>query len=167
MTDRSYADSAVISLCGLYRYELQREVNPFGDGNCLFLMLNPSTADAMQDDPTIRRCKAFAEAWGHKRLIVANLFSFRATDPRAMKEAADPIGPDGDEAIMDAVYCSGTVVCAWGAHGGHLDRDRQVIAMIRKVMPDVYCLNTTKNGFPCHPLYQPKDAVLKPYRGRP
>ena len=159
-------NTASISECGQYRYELQREVNPFGEGNCLFLMLNPSTADAMHDDPTIRRCKAFAEAWGHRRLIVANLFSYRATEPRAMKEAVDPIGPDCDDAIMDAVYQSGTVVCAWGAHGGYMDRDRQVLAMIHKAMPDTLCLNTTKGGFPCHPLYQKKDTALKPYKGR-
>lgn len=125
-------DGAIISGDGLYRYELQREVNPFGEGNCLFIMLNPSTADAMRDDPTIRRCKTFADAWGHRRLIVANLFNYRATDPMAMKKFYDPIGPDGDAAIMDAVYQCGTVVCAWGAHGGFMDRDKVVMNMIKK-----------------------------------
>jgi hypothetical protein len=86
-------------------------------------MLNPSTADASQDDPTIRRCIGFARQWGCGRLVVLNLFAFRATDPADLKRAADPVGPENrawfDRTLVDDLV-GGPVVCGWGVHGAHL-----------------------------------------------
>lgn len=163
---KSFDDSAVISEGGEHRYHLERKVNPFGDGICLFIMLNPSTADATQDDPTIRRCKAYADAWGYRRLTVVNLFAFRATDPRALWTANEPVGFLNNSWIKASAAKASKVICAWGTHGYLHDRDREVLELLGRIGVDPFCLNTTKDGFPCHPLYQPKDAVLKPYRGR-
>ena len=146
--------SAQISPCGLYRYELQRRWH--GSGSMLVaIMLNPSTADAAQDDPTIRRLMRFASDWGHAALRVVNLFAFRATNPRELMRADDPIGPDNDSAILKAVTCAGSVtICAWGVGGKLLGRDLQVIALLVKHgVRVVYRLGTTKAGHPRHPLY--------------
>jgi hypothetical protein len=113
-------------------------------------MLNPSTADALIDDPTIRRCMGFVQSWGHSVLCVRNLFSFRATDPAALRRAADPVGPQGDANIMAALTAD-LVVAAWGAGGGLLGRDRKVMALL--AAKDLYCLKKTKGGHPQHPLY--------------
>lgn len=166
MSTRSNDGSAVISGGGEHRYHLERNVNPFGEGICLFIMLNPSTADATKDDPTIRRCKSFADIWGYKRLTVVNLFAYRATDPRALWTASEPVGFLNNSWIKSSALKASKVVCAWGANGYLYDRDREVMALLKRVGVTAYCLNTTKDGFPCHPLYQPKDAVLKPYGGR-
>src|SRR4051812_26865304 len=107
--------NAVISACGRYRYLLTRQVGP-GPRAATFIMLNPSTADATKDDPTIRRCIGFARQWGCGRLSVLNLFAFRATDPAAMKRADDPVGPENkdwfERILTDAG--EGRVVCGWG-----------------------------------------------------
>lgn len=84
---------ADISACGAYRYRLDRLGALLGRGAVNFVMLNPSTADAEQDDPTIRRCLGYAFRWGFARLIVTNLYALRSTDPRALWEHPDPIGP--------------------------------------------------------------------------
>lgn len=165
-TNTPIMDDADLSECSTYRWSLTRRLDLWGDGNCLFIMLNPSTADAMLDDPTIRRCKAFATDWGHQKLTVVNLFSFRATDPTELKTAADPIGHRTNEIIAAEAATASTIVCAWGAHGGLMDRDREVTDMLKATGAQLQCLNVTKDGFPCHPLYQPKACALKPYGGR-
>lgn len=156
---------AVISGCGLYRYWLMRDIDILSDKILVFIMLNPSTADHTQDDPTIRRCMNFARAWGYGKLIVVNLFAFRATDPSQLwaQKTIDPIGPDNDLAIEEAVLIAklndGIVVCAWGSHGKYMDRGNQVIGMI-DINDNIYYLKMSKSGQPCHPLYLPGD--LKP-----
>ncbi len=141
--------TATISDCRCYRYALGRR---WADGPAvLFVMLNPSTADASRDDPTIRRCIGFARAWGFGSLLVGNLFAYRATAPDEMRAAADPIGPDNDEWLSRLIGRSGLVVAAWGAHGGHLGRDRAVRALRREWVH----LGLTKGGHPRHPLYVP------------
>lgn len=162
--------SAIISKCGRYRYLLERDLpNPAGVST--FIMLNPSTADAEKDDPTIRRCKAFVKSWGHGRLSVVNLFAFRATKPADMKAAADPVGPDNDKEIFATAKYSqrtrGNVVCAWGTHGKHMDRDREILAFLLRHGIEPLCLGTTADGSPRHPLYVRGDQPLIPYRGRP
>src|SRR5262245_40859152 len=87
---------AVFSSCGTYRYVLRREIGP-GDTTATFIMLNPSTADAARDHPTIRRCIGFARRWGCGQLVCLNLFAFRATDPARLKCAADPVGPRNED----------------------------------------------------------------------
>ncbi len=95
-------NAATLSADRIYRYTLTREVDMFGNGEAaMFLMLNPSTADETEDDPTIRRCIGFARRWGYSTLHVANLFAFRATSPADLKMASDPIGPDNDRHLVN------------------------------------------------------------------
>ena len=110
--------SAELSPCGRYRYLLTRTLAA-GTGTCLFVMLNPSTADHTLDDQTIRQCIGFTAVWGFRRLAVVNLFAWRATLPRDMLSAIDPIGPAGDEWILAAARNADRIVCAWGEHGRH------------------------------------------------
>jgi hypothetical protein len=154
--------SADISLCGAYRYRLTRTWGAAAP--MLFVMLNPSTADAGVDDPTIRRCRAFARSAQAGGIIVVNLFAFIATDPRALAAATDPIGPDNDALIQEAAIESKFVVVAWGASlpAAYPRRDEKVLDMLRQTGP-VYCLGTTKDGHPRHPLYVRGDAPLIEY----
>lgn len=146
--------SARLSECGRYRYELWRR---WEDGpHVLFVMLNPSTADATNDDPTIRKCIGYAKRWGFGALCVANLFAFRATDPKDMKRAADPVGRDNDATLKRLANDAGLIVAAWGAHGSHLGRDKAVL----KMLPTIKALHVTKDGSPGHPLYLRGDAAL-------
>lgn len=163
--------SAVVSEDGLYRYRLTRMVGS-GERIALFIMLNPSTADAVQDDRTIGRCKSFARAWGCGELFVENLFAFRATEPDDMLAAADPVGPLNTDYIIGAACraheSGGHVVAAWGVHGAHQDRDRLVMSLLTQTLGiPVKCLGITAEGLPRHPLYLPKNAALVPYAGRP
>jgi len=148
--------AATISPCGLYRYELWRIWSMLPA--VMFIMLNPSTADGSKDDATIRKCMAYARRWGYGSLCVANLFAYRATDPRDMKAAEDPVGPDNDETLRSLAAGAGLIVAAWGAHGSYQGRDAVVLAML----PKVWCLHQTKSGAPGHPLYLPGDATPKP-----
>lgn len=155
--------SAQISECGLYRYNLQR-VWSSGIIPRIYIMLNPSTADADVDDPTIRRCVAFAKRDGFGGVVVLNLFAFRATDPAALKGAADAIGPDNDDAIIamlcevPRVYMPTAIIAAWGAHGGLMKRDAAVKGLLRSAGLRASCFGLTKEGHPRHPLYLPADV---------
>jgi hypothetical protein len=153
--------SAEISECGRYRWWLRRSWDIWdrgehvqGKGVVCFVMLNPSTADAMQDDPTIRRCIGFAKAWGYDTLSVRNLFPWRATDPKELLTAPHVTGGHrGDTELL--VSCTAhLVVAAWGA-GVPFSRDREAMAMFRDHFQSVpiFCLGTTKHGHPRHPLY--------------
>ena len=157
--------SAAISLCGKYRYWLRRDINLMVDKPCVFIMLNPSTADATQDDPTIRRCIGYAKAWDCSELIVVNLFALRSTNPKTLwaEDTIDPIGPDNDDAIMTAadIAHNGLIICAWGGHGSYMDRGDQVIGMIEHLEP--HYLDLTKHGLPKHPLYLSGDLKPIPY----
>lgn len=145
--------SAVLSPCGRYRYELWRR---WAEGpQVLFVMLNPSTADDKHDDATIRKCISYAKRWGFGGVGVVNLFAFRATDPRVMKAARDPIGSENDATIRRLAQEAGLIVAAWGAHGTHMGRAAAVLEML----PRAHCLHRTKDGAPGHPLYLPGDAV--------
>lgn len=152
--------TARLSDCGTYRYELGRR---WADGPIVtWVMLNPSTADATQDDRTIGRCIEFSKAWGFGGLVVVNLFAFRATEPAALKAADDPVGPENDAAISSAVEQAPLVVAAWGVHGGLVGRDRRVTELIEE-SGEVVCLGTTKDGYPCHPLYLKGDTERIPW----
>lgn len=154
--------SAVISDCGTYRYLLERG----GDGQRVtFVMLNPSTADAEQDDPTIRRCLGYAKAWGYGRLAVVNLYAYRATKPADLWDACDwggidIIGPKNDTYIEDVCSESSMVVCAWGNHGAGRGRAGSVMRRLRDIGVKPHALKISKIGEPCHPLYLRSD--LKP-----
>lgn len=152
--------TARLSEDGVYRYELTRRWG--GGPMATWIMLNPSTADATLDDQTIRRCRGFSKTWGMGGLLVVNLFALRATDPRALRTAADPVGPENDDAIHDAVVRSRVVIAAWGTHGGLLDRERHVIDLLEQVGREPLVLGLTKNGHPRHPLRVP--ALTRPRR---
>src|SRR5579885_3397338 len=109
--------TAIVSDCDKYRYLLTRpaEVESPLRSSAVFVMLNPSTADATLDDPTIRRCRGFAKAWGCNGLVVANLFAYRATNPKELKLADDPIGPDNDKILRELAKEHYDIVCAWGS----------------------------------------------------
>lgn len=164
---------AVLSPDGVHRYQLERYWQPelTGDkGRCLFVMLNPSTADALEDDPTIRRCIGYAKAWGYTELAVANLFALRSVVPAKLYDitVADPVGPDNDHWIAEEAARADLIVCAWGSHGRLADRDRSVMDILRgrgRIAP--YALGLTKDGQPRHPLYLRADAVPFVYDGRP
>lgn len=145
---------AVLSADRRYRYTLWRR---WGDGKaCMFVGLNPSTADADIDDPTIRRCVNFARAWGFDALVMTNLFAWRATDPRDMMAAVDPVGVDNDWWLQAASVGCGLTVAAWGAGGAYQGRGVEVRRMLR----EPHYLRLTKSGQPGHPLYLP--AHLRP-----
>jgi hypothetical protein len=165
----SLEQDAVISECGKYRYLLTRRVG-LGDRTATFIMLNPSTADALNDDPTIRRCIGFAHRWGCGRLVVTNLFAVRATDPADMRTASDPVGPENLDWVTRAVEMAvapcgpadrGPVVCAWGTHGSYMDQDRTVLGEIERVCTPM-ALGITRDGHPKHPLYVPYYAERVP-----
>ena len=145
-------------LDGPYRYRLWRR---WDDADTLlFVMLNPSTADHQRDDPTLRRCMGFARRWGFGGVEVVNLFAWRATRPRALREAPDPVGPRNDQVIAEAAACCAAVIAAWGAHGALRDRAAVVRAALRAASPR--CLGLTAAGQPRHPLYVPADAQPMP-----
>jgi len=118
-----------------------------------FLMLNPSTADEAQLDPSCTRARVYAERWGFGGLIVTNLFAWRATDPDEMKSARAPVGRGNDAAILAAAREAALLVCAWGNHGAHLERSRRVVSLLRSAGIDLHVLKMNGGGEPAHPLY--------------
>jgi hypothetical protein len=127
-------------------------------GVCNFCMLNPSTATAQQNDPTVRRALGYAQRWGFGTLVVTNIFALRSTCPKQLYTSRNPVGPGNDRAILDAAKEADLLVAAWGNHCNHLDRATHIINLLRKHTIDIHCLNTTKQGQPVHPLYQRGDA---------
>lgn len=161
---------AWFSVCGTYRYALLRCIDlglfaPVGhdERTVNFLLLNPSTADDVADDPTIRRCIGYARRWGYGSLMVTNLFAYRATDPKAMKAAPDPVGPENDAYIRKVAEASDLVVVAWGSHGEYHRRDEEVRRIVRAAGKQEHCLGITAKGQPGHPLYLLADLKPHPY----
>ncbi len=138
---------AVFSPCRRYRYSLFRR---WAEGpQCCFVMLNPSTADELKDDPTIRRCIGFAKSWSCGSLVVGNIFAYRSTDPDELYRQEDPVGPENDRWLQFMQTESPLVIAAWGNHGTHQGRGDAVRALV----PGLYVLGLTKTGQPKHPLY--------------
>lgn len=145
-------DSAMFSEDRRYRYLLERGTGSPALG---VIMLNPSTGDATQDDPTIRRVKGFAERWGYPKIRIANLFAFCATDPKELKWAEDPIGPKNNDHLRAMLASSDLVVAAWGANDlveAH-KRDRFLRFHCLSTRTELYCFAEGKKGTPSHPLY--------------
>ena len=157
---RDVQRSVSLSRCGRYRYALWR-VWDTRRPTVLFIGLNPSTADAIEDDPTIRRCIRFAEDWGYGRLAVANLFAFRATRVADLQEAKHPVGRANNRWLTRLAAESDLCVAAWGDGGRYLGRDGQVVALLH----DMQCFGVTASGAPRHPLYVRADATLRPFGG--
>ncbi len=158
------ASWAVYSDCERYRYELTRIWEPAG-GRALFVMLNPSTATEVQNDPTVERCERRARALGFGAFRVTNIFAWRATDPRDMRAAADPVGPENDAAILAGADWADRIICAWGAHGEHLGRGPQVEALLRATGHPLFHLGLTRAGHPKHPLYISYARQPEPWPG--
>lgn len=159
---------AILSEDRVYRYRLTRiwdRYRPLTN----FIMLNPSTADEVNPDPTITRCVNFARSWNHGGIVVTNLFAFRATEPGELAEVADPCGPDNEEHIVDASMAADLVVCAWGAYAGSswakrkglTTRGNAVRRLLDSMRREPHVLRYTKSGEPGHPLYLKAD--LRPF----
>ncbi|AJE45151.1 DUF1643 domain-containing protein [Celeribacter indicus] len=144
--------TAVYSDCERYRYSLLRTWDPEGR-KALFVMLNPSTATEIQNDPTVERCERRARALGFGAFCVTNIFAWRDTDPKKMRAAADPVGPENDAAIAEYAHWADQVICAWGTHGAHLARGKAVEDLLRRTGRKLYHLGLSKGGHPKHPLY--------------
>ena len=141
-----------------YRYKLWRiwdDENP----PALFIMLNPSTADANRDDPTIRRCIRYAQEWGYGGLLVGNLFAYRSAYPSTLRQVLDPAGPRNGRALAELQERAAITVAAWGGLGDLLGRAREVCGLLGPM----HCLGVTLGGHPKHPLYLRKDEPLQPY----
>lgn len=143
----------------IYRYKLWRQWDS-GKSKVVFVMLNPSTADEQASDHTLDKCISFAKRWGCGGLEIVNLFAFRTPKPDKMKLCSDPVGPDNDKHIFEAVKEAEFVVGAWGNNGGHLLRYQDVIRLIAP-HKEIHCLGITKHGHPKHPLYVPLDKQLE------
>lgn len=146
--------TAVYSDCEKYRYSLTRIWDANG-AKVLFVMLNPSTATEVQNDPTVERCERRARTLGFGAFQVTNIFAWRDTDPKGMKAAKDPIGPDNDAAIETGAAWADQVIAAWGTHGAHLNRGAAVEQVLRCTSRPLFHLGLSKAGHPKHPLYLP------------
>ncbi|MCK7458888.1 DUF1643 domain-containing protein [Idiomarina aminovorans] len=148
---------AKFSACRSYRYVLWR----VWDDAKLYVAiigLNPSTADEVQNDPTINRCISFAQSWGYGGVCMVNLFAFRATVPADMMSAKDPVGPDNDKWLVDIAKTAGAVVAAWGNDGSYLGRS----SAVKELIPNLCALKINRAGEPAHPLYLKGSLVPEP-----
>jgi hypothetical protein len=158
---------ADLSECSRYRYRLWRDGWSEDDRACLFVMLNPSTADAMTDDPTIRKCVGFCKRWGFGRLFVVNLFAYRSTSPDGLlnpggfhedadEEAWTAVGPDNDAFVTAECAAANRIVLAWGSHRPVRELIRWRVAALREIInrcsDKVVTLGFCKDGSPRHPL---------------
>ena len=158
--------SAIISDCGEYRYRLEREGR--GAGATAVIMVNPSTADAERDDHTIRKLRGFGERnlWG--RLIVGNLFAYRATDVRELARVTDPVGPENDDWLWRIVCSVDRIICAWGPLSKqpkyHRNRWRRFVRIAGNA-PMFSIGPLAKGGMPKHPLMLGYDNPILPFAG--
>lgn len=169
--------SAIFSPCRTWRYTLTRmladdESAPFG--TAMFIGLNPSTADEVQDDPTVRRMIGFATRWGYRRLIVCNAFAYRATDPKKLRGLSRiaAIGPENNRYLIQESRRADLVVAAWGAGGSLLDRSQEIVRMMNAEQVRLHALGFTEPKFPKrpeprHPLYMRADVKPTPMPGQP
>jgi hypothetical protein len=163
MDDLFASSSAILSDCGRYRYRLERD-GP-GEGRTVVIMVNPSTADADTDDATIRKLKGFGARNGWGRIMVGNLFAFRATNVKELASAADPIGPDNSIHLLDMMLIADRVVFAWGPVGkvplAHRNQWKRVWAMC--ALQPMSIGEPAKCGHPKHPLMLAYDTPIVPW----
>jgi hypothetical protein len=165
--------SAVISPCGTYRYRLERKVtghprNTTATLTAVVIMVNPSTADATVDDATIRKLRGFAQRNGWGRIIVGNLFAYRATDVRGLARTTDPVGPENDVHLRNMIAEADELVFAWGPLAkqpkGLRARWRAIHSMARRFELQPMSIGPpAKDGHPCHPLMLPYERQLQPW----
>ena len=151
-TAESTHSVAIYSACEKYRYSLTRVWNPKGP-RVMFVMLNPSTASEVQNDPTVERCERRARHLGYGAFRVTNIFAWRATDPRKMRAASEPIGPQNKETLTEGGAWADHIIAAWGVHGSHLDQGPRVAKDLAQMSVPLFHLGLTKAGHPRHPLY--------------
>lgn len=158
---------ATLSKCGMYRYWLERSWAETGKGFVNFVMLNPSTADAEKDDPTIRKCIGFAQRWGFDGMHVVNLFALRSTNPKSLYSHMDPVGPENDLFINAGALSAEKTIIAWGRHGTLHGRADAVLKLLQKNAGNrVHALAMNNDGSPRHPLYVPYEIVTIPIAPR-
>jgi hypothetical protein len=155
-----YKKGAILSRNRLYRYTLWREWDS-SKGSCVFICLNPSTADETEDDPTLRRCVNFAKDWGYGKCVIINLFAYRTTNPDELKKQDKPVGYKNNYHIKTESANAEMIVAAWGNLGSFLKRDEQVQKLLKDI--PLKCFKVTLKGQPAHPLYQPKNISLIDY----
>ncbi|MBP5510689.1 MAG: DUF1643 domain-containing protein [Kiritimatiellae bacterium] len=161
MADES-GNLCVFSPDRVYRYTLLHSWKFFNEPDRVvcWIALNPSTADENQLDPTLRRIRGYSRDWGYNGFMMLNAFAFRATDPREMAAASDPVGPENDRYLLDETARTDLVVCAWGTHAALNGRQEAILRLLAD--RPLHYLRLTKDGFPSHPLYLP--ANLRPVR---
>jgi hypothetical protein len=153
---------AEFSNCRNWRYTLFRRWNFNTDAKyCMFIGLNPSTADEVTQDPTVTRCCQYAQDWGFDGLCMTNIFAYRATDPKVMKQQDDPVGVDNDKWLIKCGKSADLVVAAWGTHGAYRNRGVEVMELFDKYQINLHALKLTQDGHPGHPLYL--KSSLKPF----
>lgn len=159
-------NKAVLSRCKTYRYQLERHASGHApNGTLLWVMLNPSTADAEQDDPTIRRVIDFTRRFGFRDLIVVNLFALRATDPKELAKADDPEGPQNGHYVIEAWKRSSAVVAAWGASMPAKWKREPPGVMKLFEGRSIWCLGVNdSDGSPKHPLMLAKTTQVEPFK---
>ena len=148
--------NAILSEDRKYRYVLSRiwdETKP----KVMIIGLNPSTADETEDDPTIGRCISFSKSWGYGGVYMLNLFAFRATQPKDMFNAENPIGLENNSYIEIYSKKVEKIVCAWGNHGTYKNRGNE----IREKFDKLFYLTLNQTGEPAHPLYLKSELVPK------
>lgn len=153
---------AVYSACETYRYALTRTWAA-DQPRLLYIMLNPSKATELANDPTIERCERRAHALGYGGFRVCNLFALRETDPARLKKAPHPVGPDNTDQLRAALAWTDDVLCAWGVHGAHQNQGDAVANLVRNASRPVLCLGVTKDGHPRHPLYISYKTLPEPW----
>jgi len=157
-------DDAGLSGDGLYRYWLTRWDDGRGPDGVNFICLNPSTADALRDDPTVRRLRNFARAWGYGGFWLTNLYALRATNPRTLRVFPDPVGPENDAWLLSVARSAELVVCAWGAHAAP-ERAAAVTLMLSDDGIALWSLGETASGQPKHPLRLAGRTTPRRWRG--
>ena len=147
-------NAAIYSACEGYRYLLTRQWAP-KKSSLVMLMLNPSTATELRNDPTISRCERRAHMWGYGGLAILNIFAYRATEPKDMKAQSDPNGSYNDHYIKETLQSakSEDIVCGWGTHGAHNNREAEIFEIFKTLGHTPRALKWTNNGHPQHPLY--------------
>ena len=154
--------SAVISVCKRYRYSLYRQWDlDLSRMPILWVMLNPSTADSTQDDPTIRRCINFSKEWGYPAMWVGNVYAYRTAYPNELFDlpTEERYGEENNSYLWRMARCCALTVCAWGASGPAVPQNIRNM----KSPGGLWCLGTTKGGHPKHPLYLPKSTTLREF----
>lgn len=153
---RGMKRNAVFSDDRVYRYKLERIWGPDISKIIAFIMLNPSVADDVNEDATMKRVINFAKSWGFDGVIVLNLNALVSTDPRGLKRVEDPVGPENEKYVREIIDTGCPIVYAWGNHGTEPE-------WLRQLVPSPYCITMTKRGEPGHPLYISANANMIPY----